>query len=107
MASARFALARPNPPDPPVEVEVALIRDWRKLLPAEPVDEATDGDWKTDLAPHQAQFWEEGWQAVPAPPVPRTPKLIPVISTGPKVDAVELVQTYFERWNCQENIIRD
>ena len=107
VASARFALPRPNPSDPPVEVEVALIRDWRKLLPAEPVDEAADNDWKADLAPHQAQFWEEGWQAVPAPPVPRHPKLIPVISTGPKGDAVELVQTYFERWNCQENIIRD
>jgi hypothetical protein len=107
VASARFALPRPNPADPPVEVEVALIRDWRKLLPAEPVSEATAGDWKTDLAPHQAQFWEEGWQAVPAPPVPLKPKLIPVISTGPKGDAVELAQTYFERWNCQENSIRD
>lgn len=107
VAPARFALPRPNPSDPPVEVEVALIRDWRKLLPVEPEAEASDGDWKTDLAPHQAQFWEEGWQAVPAPPVPKTPKLIPVISTGPKGDAVELAQTYFERWNCQENIIRD
>src|SRR6516162_3812635 len=51
--------------------------------------------------------WEEGWQAVPAPPVPTTPKLIAVMSTGPKADAVELAQTYFQRWNCQENIIRD
>src|SRR5258708_5613299 len=107
VASARFALPRPNPSDPPVEVEVALIRDWRKLLPAEPIDQAAENDWKTDLAPHQMQFWEEGWQAVPAPPVPRTPKLIAVISTGAKGDAVELAQTYFERWNCQENIIRD
>ncbi len=107
VASARFALPRPNPADPPVEVEVALIRDWRKLLPAEPRDEAADHDWKTDLAPHQGQFWEEGWQAVPAPPVPTTPKLIAVMSTGPKGDAVELAQTYFQRWNCQENIIRD
>ena len=107
VASARFALPRPNLSDPPLEVEVALIRAWRKVLPTEPVDEAADNDWKADLAPHQAQFWEEGWQAVPAAPVPRNPKLIPVMSTGPKGDAVELVQTYFERWNCQENIIRD
>jgi hypothetical protein len=107
VASARFTLSRPNPSDPPLEVEVALIRDWRKLLPTEPEASAADNDWKTDLAPHQVQFWEEGWQAVPAPPVPRKPKLIPVISTGPKRDAVELAQTYFERWNCQENIIRD
>jgi hypothetical protein len=107
VASARFALPRPNPSDPPVELEVALIRDWRKLLPAKPVAETTGNDWKTDLAPYQAQFWEEEWQAVPAPPVHLKPKLIPVISTGPKGDAVELAQTYFERWNCQENIIRD
>jgi hypothetical protein len=107
VAPARFALPRPNPADPPVEVEVALIRDWRKLLPAEAVAEAADYDWKRDLSLHQAQFWEEGWHALPAPPVPRTPKLIAVMSTGPKGNAVELAQTYFERWNCQENIIRD
>jgi hypothetical protein len=107
VASARFALPRPNPAAPPLEVEVALIRDWRKWLPAEPEASAAENDWKTDLAPHQAPFWEEEWQAVPAPPVPRKPKLIPVMSTAPKGDAVELAQTYFERWNCQENIIRD
>jgi len=90
-----------------VEVEGALIRDWRKLLPVEPEVEAAENDWRRDLPSQQTQYWEEGWQAVPAPPVPKTPKLIPVISTGPKGDAVELAQTYFERWNCQENIIRD
>ncbi len=107
VASARFSLRRPNPLDPSVEVEVALIRDWRKLLPVQLTGETADDDWKADLAPHQAQFWEEGWQAVPAPPVPRTPKLIPVITTGRKVEAAELARIYFERWNCQENIIRD
>jgi hypothetical protein len=39
--------------------------------------------------------------------VPTTPKLIAVLSTGSKADAVELAQTYFERWNRQENSIRD
>ena len=107
VASARFALPRPNSADPALEVKVALIRDWRKLLPAEPVEEAADDDWKADLASHQVQFWEEEWQALPAAPVPRKPKLIAVVSTGPKVEAAELAQTYFERWNCQENIIRD
>ena len=55
---------------------MALIRDWRKLLPAEVVSEAADDkDWKADLAPEQAQFWEQEWQAVPAPrPAPTTPK---------------------------------
>ncbi len=108
VASARFALPRPNPLDPPVEVEVALIRDWRKLLPAEVASEAADDkDWKADLAPHQAQFWEQEWQAVPAPPASTTPKLIPVITTGRGVEAGDLAHTYFRRWNCQENAIRD
>jgi hypothetical protein len=107
VASARFALPRPNPLDPPVEVEVALIRDWRKLLPTEVIGAAADEDWRADLAAHQRDFWEEGWQAVPIPPAPTTPKLIPVITTGRGMDATELANTYFRRWNCQENSIRD
>jgi hypothetical protein len=88
-------------------VEVALIRDWRRLLPVESGSRAADDAWEADLTPHQRQFWEEGWQASPAPPVASTPKLIPVITTGKARDAVELAQTYFKRWNCQENNIRD
>ena len=108
VASARFTLPRPNPLDPPVEVEVALIRDWRKLLPTEGANEQADErDWQADLAPHQTRFWEQGWQALPAPPEPTTPKLIPVITTGQGMEAVELAYTYFRRWNCQENAIRD
>jgi hypothetical protein len=107
VASARFTLPRPNPLDPPVEVEVALIRDWRKLVQAPVLSTAVEGDWRADLAPHQRDFWEEEWQAVAAPPVPTTPKLIPVMSTGHGIDAVELAQTYFRRWACQENAIRD
>jgi hypothetical protein len=107
VASARFALGRPDPSDPAVEVEVALIRDWRRLLPGEPGSRAADDAWEADLTPHQRQFWEEGWQASPAPLVASTPKLIPVITTGKATDAVELAQTYFKRWNCQENNIRD
>ena len=37
VAWARFKLPRPNPLDPPVEVEVALIRDWRTFVPVEVV----------------------------------------------------------------------
>jgi len=108
VASARFTLPRPNPLDPPVQVEVALIRDWRKLVPVEGAGETTDdSDWQADLPEHQRSFWEEGWQAFPAPPAPTTPKLIPVITTGHSMDAVELAQTYFQRWKCQENSIRD
>ena len=83
------------------------MRPWRKLLAGEPVDEAAHGDCKTDLAAHQGQFWQEGWQAVPAAPVPRTAKLLALMSTRPKGDAVELAQTSFQRWNCQEKILGD
>ncbi len=108
VASARFTLPRPNPLDPPVQVEVALIRDWRKLLVVEQADEAgAIQNWQADLAPQHQRFWEEGWQALPAPPAPTTPKLIPVITTSHGMDAVDLAQTYFQRWKCQENSIRD
>jgi hypothetical protein len=107
VASARFTLPRPNPLDAPVEVEVALIRDWRKLVPVEVVGTSTTDDWRADLAEEQREFWMEGWQAVPAPPAPTTPKLIAVITTGHGMDALELAHTYFRRWTCQENAIRD
>jgi hypothetical protein len=108
VAAARFALPQPDHTSPPVEVEVALIRDWRKLLVVEgPTEPADVQDWQADLAPQHQRFWEEGWQASPAPPPPTTPKLIPVITTGQGMDAVELAQTYFHRWKCQENSIRD
>jgi hypothetical protein len=105
VAAARFALKRPDPADPALEVEVALIRDWRKLVPVEVID--ADDDWSADLPEGQRAFWEDGWQATPAPPVQSVPKLIPVITTGRDVPAVELAQTYFQRWACQENSIRD
>src|SRR6266849_6818692 len=108
VAAAHFALKRPDEGTSPLEVEVALIRDWRKLLVVEEAGEATDvQDWQADLAPQQQHFWEEGWQALPAPPAPPTPKLIPVITTKPGMEAMELAHTYFRRWNCQENAIRD
>jgi hypothetical protein len=46
-------------------------------------------------------------QALPAPSLPTTPKLIPVVTTGRGMEAMELAQIYFQRWNCQENSIRD
>ena len=108
VAAARFVLKRPDPSDPAVEVEVALIRDWRKMHPVEGANEAIETcDWQADLLDHQRHFWEEGWQALPAPASPTTAKLIPVITTRPGLQAVELAQTYFRRWNCQENAIRD
>jgi hypothetical protein len=100
VASARFALRRPDPSDPPLEVEVALIRDWRKLRVVEGTTTGIDThDWQADLTSQPQHFWEEGWQALPAPAPPTTPKLIPVITTGQGVGTMELAQTYFQRWN--------
>jgi hypothetical protein len=49
----------------------------------------------------------DGWQAMPAPPVPVTPKLLPVITTGHGMEAGALAQTYCRRWSCQENALSD
>jgi hypothetical protein len=108
VAAARFTLTRPDSTSPPLEVEVALIRDCRKLLVVEGSSQSSDTqDWQADLAHDQTHFWEQGWQAQPAPAAPTTAKLLPVITTGKGMDAVKLAQTYFKRWNCQENAIRD
>lgn len=108
VAAARFALKRPDDALPSLAVEVALIRDWRKLSVSEDAGSAIAvRDWQADLAPQHQRFWEEGWQALPAPSAPTTPKLIAVITTRSGMEAMELAQTYFRRWNCQENAIRD
>ena len=91
-----------------LQVEVALIRDWRKLLVVEGTLEAADvQNWQADLLDEQTHFWEEGWQALPAPAAQTAPKLIPVMTTGRGMEAMALAQTYFRRWNCQEKAIRD
>ncbi len=110
VAAARFQLVRPTQHDQPLAVRVALIRDWRRLLVCEAgtdTETGEDGQWKADLAPDKQQFWEPEWQATPAPPAPTRPKLIPVVTTAMEANAVELAHTYFRRWNCQENAIRD
>ena len=106
VAVARFQLARPTQPDQPLALRVALIRNWRKRIVCEAgTDEGEQ--WQADVAPDQQQFWEPEWQATPAPPAVTRPKLIPVVTTAAEVDAVELAHTYFRRWTCQENAIRN
>jgi len=110
VATARFQLARPTQPDQPLAVRVALIRDWRKRVVCEAgtdTQASEDEQWRADLAPDQQQFWEPEWQPTPAPPASTRPKLIPVVTTAAEANAVELAHTYFRRWNCQENAIRD
>ncbi len=109
VAAARFTLRRPDQASPAVEVEVALIRDWRKLLPVEGAKEAVNTcDWQADLIDHQRYFWEEGWQALPAPAALTTAKLIPVETSGPGHGSggtgPNLLQALEPAW---ENAIRD
>jgi hypothetical protein len=110
VAAARFQLTRSTQPDQPLAVRVALIRDWRKRIVCEATtDGQTDESerWKADLASDNQNFWEPEWQATPALPAPTRPKLIPVVTTAAEADAAELARSYFRRWNCQENAIRD
>jgi hypothetical protein len=106
VAAARFQLTRSTQPDQPLAVRVALIRDWRKRIVCE-AEADQDEQWKADLAPDKHQFWELAWQATPALPALTRPKLIPVVTTAMQANALELALTYFRRWNCQENAIRD
>jgi hypothetical protein len=52
-------------------------------------------------------WWDKGWKATQTPATPTTPKPIPIGTTTPTVDAVELAQTYTRRWAAQEYIICD
>jgi hypothetical protein len=82
-------------------LRVALIRDLRRQIPCEPPEE--DPNEEPSLPP----WWRENWQAEPTKAEPTTAKLIPIVTTAPHIDAVELAQTYIRRWPVQENVIRD
>lgn len=99
VAPARFALPVPDQPGQFLPLGVALIRDWRRQVPTHtPEEQEEEERWMR---------WREGWTAQPAPATPTTAKLVPIVTTAPCVDAVELAQTYIRRWPVQENIIRD
>ena len=109
VALARFGLPRPEHTGQELEVRVALIRDWRRLLPKAPSSEDEDRPLRWDeKADGTHEYWlDESWQATPLPAPKLQPKLIPIVTTAAEADAVELVQTYTRRWPAQENAIRD
>ena len=109
VAPASFELSLPDHPGESLLLRVALIRDLRRHMPVVPSkeDQEYPKRWDADLDWRERMWWEAGWQATPTPATPTTPKLIPIVTTAPTVDAVELVQTYTKRWAAQENIIRD
>ncbi len=99
VAPARFALPLPDQAGQFLSLSVALIRDLRRQVRAHtPEEEEEEKRWMR---------WRDDWIAQPSPTTPTTAKLIPIVTTAPCVDAVELAQTYIRRWPVQENIIRD
>ena len=102
-------MPRPDAPREQLDLQVALIRDLRRLIPvvASEEDAALPERWDADLPQKERIWWQEGWQATAAPAKEMTAKLIPIVTTAPTVDAVELAQTYIHRWPAQENVIKD
>jgi len=96
VALARFGLPLPDHAGQELEVRVALIRDWRRLVPKIPSSEE-DQPLRWDEKPDGThEYWlDENWQATPLPAQPMEPKLIPIVTTA--AEAVELVQTYTRR----------
>src|SRR5437763_3499415 len=107
VAPAQFLLARPDRDDEPLRLAVALIRDLRRTVSCSPSEEDLPRAWWADIRHEEVAWWQEGWQATPAPAMPTEPKLIPIVTTAEQIDAVTLAQTYIHRWPAQENVIKD
>jgi hypothetical protein len=107
VAPAQFLLARPDRDDEPLRLGVALIRDLRRTVPCSPSEEDLPRAWWADIRHEEVAWWQQGWQATPAPAMPTEPKLIPIVTTAEQIDAVALAQTYIHRWSAQENVIKD
>jgi len=101
VAQACFALPLPDQKGQILPLQVALIRDLRHQVPCVPLEEDPHQD------PGLPAWWRENWQAEPTKAGPTTAKLIPIVTTAPHIDAVELAQTYIRRWPLQEIVIRD
>ncbi len=111
VAPARITFPHEDHPDAPLSLQVALIRDLRRLVPVQPDPEEAEiaPRWDSDLPRDERTWWCEGWQATAAPAKETTTKLIPIVTTAqtPTIDAISLAQTYIHRWPAQENVIKD
>jgi hypothetical protein len=109
VALARFSLPLPEHAGQNLDVRVALIRDLARRVPNEqrPEDEDRPRRWDEKPDGTHEDWLDASWQATPMPALPTVPKLIPIVTTAPEADAVELAQTYMRRWPAQENVIRD
>ena len=107
VAPARFQLALPEQPGQFLSLAVALIRDWRAQVPMPPTEENRPTYRYPPKDAHGRAWWMEGWEPTPTPSMPTEPKLIPIVTTAPDADPVELAQLYRQRWPMQENILKD
>jgi hypothetical protein len=102
VAPARITFSREDQTLAPLHLQVALIRDLRRLVPVQPDPEEAEVPprWDRDLPPDERAWWREGWQATAAPAKETTSKLIPIVTTEdtPTIDAIELAQTSIHRW---------
>jgi hypothetical protein len=83
VAPAHITLPREDQTLAPLDLQVALIRDLRRLVPIQPDPEEAEvlQRWDRDLPPDERTWWREGWQATAAPAKETTPKLIPIVTT--------------------------
>lgn len=109
VAPASLALPLPEHPGETLPLRVALIRDTRRSVMAPPIldEDGLSPRWDADLPRGSRSWWDEEWQATPAPAGATSPKLIPIVTTAPEIDAADLARTYIHRWPAQENIIKD
>ena len=109
VALARFSLPLPEHPGQAMDLRVALICDLRRHVPDEQRADDEDGPLRWDEKPDGThEHWlDANWQATPLPAKPTVPKLIPIVTTAPEADALELAQTYTSGFPAQENAIRD
>ncbi|GHO68013.1 hypothetical protein KSC_069050 [Ktedonobacter sp. SOSP1-52] len=109
VAPASIALPLPEQKGQSLQLRVALIRDVHRQIPVPPTEEEREYPrrWDADLDWKERMWWEEGWQATPAPRAPTTFKLIPIVTTAETIDPRDLAKVYISRWPLQENIIRD
>jgi hypothetical protein len=107
VAPARFFLLLPEQPGQALSLAVALIRDWRYQVPVPPAEENRPTYCYPPKDAHGRAWWMEGWEPTPTPSMPTEPKLVPIVTTAPDADPVELAQLYRQRWPRQENILKD
>ena len=105
VARARYYLPLPDRSDGSLDLDVALVHDLRRPVPRTTPDHEQRQDGGTF---RECPSWlDDEWVAVPLPPAPTKPALVPIVTTAMEFDALELAGAYTHRWSAQENVIRD